>query len=214
MGHSRSQHFMLESRDIEIVTRREGRWGFSLLTLSTHHTPNTHRRMQLQKNAFVDAFNTNPKGIPQIKLNHLGTIFVDKNGYDWKVGFTDKNMTIFCDKCLKLTPRTSYCKPVKDRIIHLQQAAPTQKEKHPPPNKEKHSDPSPPACTDGTRRQRDASHVHLHRRVPRQEEHGVEGRSEWQEGRDPPPQASPPGGLLLLRRRHAEHSLTTSYGAE
>ena len=40
-------------------------------------------------------------------------------------------MTIFCDKCLKLTPRTSYCKPVKDRIIHLQQAAPTQKEKTP-----------------------------------------------------------------------------------
>uniref|UniRef100_A0A7S3WZC2 Uncharacterized protein n=2 Tax=Emiliania huxleyi TaxID=2903 RepID=A0A7S3WZC2_EMIHU len=76
---------------------------------------------ELQKNAFVDAFNINPKGIPQIKLNHLGTIFVDKNGFDWKVGFTNKNMTIFCDKCLKLTPRTSYCKPVKDRIIHLQQ---------------------------------------------------------------------------------------------
>ena len=87
--------------------------------------------MQGQKNAFEDAFNINPKGIPQIKLNQNGTIFVDKNGYDWKVGFTTKNMTIFCDKCLKLTPRTSYCKPVKDRIIHLQQAAPTQKEKHP-----------------------------------------------------------------------------------
>ena len=26
---SRSQHFVLESRDIESVTRREGRWGFS-----------------------------------------------------------------------------------------------------------------------------------------------------------------------------------------
>ena len=74
--------------------------------------------MQVQKNAFEDAFNINSKGIPQIKLNHNGTIFVDKNGYDWKVGFTYKNMTIFCDKCLKLTPRTSYCKPVKD---HLQQ---------------------------------------------------------------------------------------------
>ena len=29
MGHSRSQHFMLDSRDIESVTRRVGRWGFS-----------------------------------------------------------------------------------------------------------------------------------------------------------------------------------------
>ena len=29
MGQSRSQHFVLESRDIEIVTRRVGRWGFS-----------------------------------------------------------------------------------------------------------------------------------------------------------------------------------------
>ena len=29
MGHPRSQHFVLESRDIESVTRREGRWGFS-----------------------------------------------------------------------------------------------------------------------------------------------------------------------------------------
>ena len=29
MGHSRSQHFMLASRDIESVTRRVGRWGFS-----------------------------------------------------------------------------------------------------------------------------------------------------------------------------------------
>ena len=29
MGDSRSQHFMLDSRDIESVTRREGRWGFS-----------------------------------------------------------------------------------------------------------------------------------------------------------------------------------------
>ena len=29
MGHPRSQHFVLYSRDIEIVTRREGRWGFS-----------------------------------------------------------------------------------------------------------------------------------------------------------------------------------------
>ena len=29
MGHSRSQHFVLASRDIESVTRREGRWGFS-----------------------------------------------------------------------------------------------------------------------------------------------------------------------------------------
>ena len=29
MGHARSQHFVLESRDIESVTRREGRWGFS-----------------------------------------------------------------------------------------------------------------------------------------------------------------------------------------
>ena len=98
--------------------------------------------MQVQKNAFEDAFNINPKGIPQIKLNHNGTIFVDKNGYDWKVGFTNKNMTIFCDKCLKLTPRTSYCKPVKDRIIHLQQAAPTQKEKHPPQIKK--NTPTPP----------------------------------------------------------------------
>ena len=29
MGRSRSQHFMLASRDIESVTRRVGRWGFS-----------------------------------------------------------------------------------------------------------------------------------------------------------------------------------------
>ena len=29
MGHPRSQHFVLASRDIESVTRREGRWGFS-----------------------------------------------------------------------------------------------------------------------------------------------------------------------------------------
>ena len=29
MGHPRSQHFVLESRDIESVTRRVGRWGFS-----------------------------------------------------------------------------------------------------------------------------------------------------------------------------------------
>ena len=29
MGHSRSQHFVLASRDIESVTRRVGRWGFS-----------------------------------------------------------------------------------------------------------------------------------------------------------------------------------------
>ena len=41
-------------------------------------------------------------------------------------------MTIFCDKCLKLTPRTAHCPPAKDRLIHLQQAAPTQKEKHLP----------------------------------------------------------------------------------
>ena len=36
---------------------------------------------------------------------------------------------------LKLTPRTSYCEPVKDRIIRLQQAAPphsSKKEKRPP----------------------------------------------------------------------------------
>ena len=29
MGQAPSQHFVLESRDIEIVTRREGRWEFS-----------------------------------------------------------------------------------------------------------------------------------------------------------------------------------------
>ena len=29
MGHPRSQHLVLESRDIESVTRRDGRWGFS-----------------------------------------------------------------------------------------------------------------------------------------------------------------------------------------
>ena len=29
MGHPRSQHFVLASRDIESVTRREGRWEFS-----------------------------------------------------------------------------------------------------------------------------------------------------------------------------------------
>ena len=29
MGEPRSQHFVLESLEIEIVTRREGRWGFS-----------------------------------------------------------------------------------------------------------------------------------------------------------------------------------------
>ena len=29
MGDPRSQHVVLESRDIESVTRREGRWGFS-----------------------------------------------------------------------------------------------------------------------------------------------------------------------------------------
>ena len=46
--------------------------------------------MQVQKTTFEDAFNINPKGIPQIKLNHNGMIFVDKNGYDWKVGFTNK----------------------------------------------------------------------------------------------------------------------------
>ena len=33
MGHPRSQHFVLESRDIEIVTRREGRWGSQRYTL-------------------------------------------------------------------------------------------------------------------------------------------------------------------------------------
>ena len=33
MGHPRSQHFVLESRDIESVTRREGRWGFSKVPL-------------------------------------------------------------------------------------------------------------------------------------------------------------------------------------
>ena len=102
--------------------------------------------MQVQMNAFEDAFNINSKNIPQIKLNHNGTIFIDKNGYEWKVGFTHKNMTIFCDKCLQLTPRTSYCKPVKDRIIRLQQAAPphASKRKTPSlPNKEKHSTPLP-----------------------------------------------------------------------
>ena len=101
--------------------------------------------MQDQKNAFEDAFNINPKGIPQIKLNHNGTIFVDKNGYDWKVGFTNKNMTIFCDKCLKLTPRTLYCKPVKDRIIRLQQASHSSKRKTPAPP----SLPPPSAHTRG-----------------------------------------------------------------
>ena len=29
MGQAPSKHFVLESRDIEIVTRREERWGFS-----------------------------------------------------------------------------------------------------------------------------------------------------------------------------------------
>ena len=29
MGHPRSQHFVLASREIESVTRRVGRWGFS-----------------------------------------------------------------------------------------------------------------------------------------------------------------------------------------
>jgi len=80
--------------------------------------------MQVQMNAFEDAFNINSKNIPQIKLNHNGTVFIDKKGYEWKVGFTYKNMTIFCDKCLKLATRTSYCQPVKDCILRLQQAAP------------------------------------------------------------------------------------------
>ena len=38
----------------------------------------------------------------------------------WKVGFTYKNMIIYCDKCLKLAARTSHCQAVKDRILRLQ----------------------------------------------------------------------------------------------
>ena len=76
--------------------------------------------MQGQMNGFEDAFNTNTKNSPQIALNHNGTVFKDASNYVWKVGFTYKNMIIYCDKCLKLAARTSHCQAVKDRILRLQ----------------------------------------------------------------------------------------------
>ena len=79
--------------------------------------------LQVQMNGFEDAFNINTKNSPKIALNHNGTVFTDASGYAWKVAFTNKKMSIYCEKCLKLAARTSYCKAVKDRILRLQQAA-------------------------------------------------------------------------------------------
>ena len=44
----------------------------------------------------------------RIKTEPDGTVFKDASNYEWKVGFTYKNMTIYCDKCHNLDVETPY----------------------------------------------------------------------------------------------------------